>query len=117
MELEKSRESVLYSSYPHDSIKTTGALSALKRGKWSDLRLITGIRWAKHDVENVVKLFQWDQSIIRCLERNKVRGTLLDKQERMVAYLFETVLGLCIASSKNISSNPSFECFNGRFNG
>ena len=117
LELEKSRESVLYSSYPHDSIKTTGALSALKRGKWSDLRLVTGIRWAKHDVENVVKLFQWDQSIIRCLVRSNVRGALLDKQERMVAYLFETVLGLCIASVKNISSNPSFECFNGRFNG
>ena len=42
---------------------------------------------------------------------------LLDKQERMVSYLFETVLGLCIAGLNNISSNPSFECFNGRFSG
>ena len=57
LESEKSRESVLYSSYPHDSVETIGALSALKRGKWSDLRLIAGIRWAKHDVENAVQLF------------------------------------------------------------
>ena len=41
-----------------------------------------------------------------------MRGELLDKQERMVAYLFETVLDYL----KNISSNPSFKSVNGRFN-
>ena len=62
-------------------------------------------------------LFVWDRSVLGGLKCNKTKGTLLDKKEHMVAYLFETVLGLCIANYKNISSNPSFESFNGRFSG
>jgi len=93
------------------------ALRGLQRGKWSDLKIVTGVRWAKEDRENVVGLFQWNQDVLGGLQRNRTRGTLMDKKERMVAYLFETVLGLCIVNSKNISSNPSFESFNGSFSG
>ena len=80
------------------------ALRGPQRGKWSDLKIVTGVKWVKEDRENVVGLFEWKQNILGELQRNRMRGTLTDKQERMVAYLFETVLGLCIASSMNISS-------------
>ena len=96
-------------------MSTDRALKLLQRGKWSDLKMVTGVRWAKEDREEVVGLFVWDQNVLQRLEKSKVRGDMLDKQERMVAYLFETVLGLSIAPSKNISSNPSYECFNGSF--
>ena len=79
--------------------------------------MVRGVRWAKEDKQSVVDLFVWDRNVLGGLNRNKMKASLLDKQEKMVAYLFETVLGLCIAGSKNISSNPSFESFNGSFAG
>ena len=115
LESEKSKDSLFYCSYPHDSVQVDGALSSLQKGRWSDLEIVTGVRWTKEHRENIMDLFAWDKSVIGGLNRNRTKGTLLDKKERMVAYLFETVLGLCIASFKNISSNPSFESFNGTF--
>ena len=115
--VKKSRDNLFYCSYPHDSVQVDGALSRLQKGKWSDLQIVTGVRWTKEHRENIVDLFAWDKSVLGGLNHNRTKGTLLDKKERMVAYLFETVLGLCIASFKNISSNPSFESFNGRFSG
>ena len=117
LDAEKSKESTLYCSYPHSDIEVQGALATLQRGKWSDLQMVTGVRWAKEDKQSVVDLFVWDRNVLGGLNRNKMKASLLDKQEKMVAYLFETVLGLCIAGSKNISSNPSFESFNGSFAG
>ena len=97
--------------------RQTRALRTLQRGSWSDLQMVTGVRWAKEDRENIVGLFVWDQNVLGGLNWNRMSAPLLDKQERMVSYLFETVLGLCIAGLNNISSNPSFETFNGRFSG
>ena len=117
LESEKTRDSLFYCSYPDDKVQVDGALSKLKKGNWSDLQIVTGVRWAKEHRENIVDLFAWDKSVLGGLNHNRTKGTLLDKKECMVAYLFETVLGLCIATFKNISSNPSFESFNGRFGG
>ena len=64
----------------------------------------------------IVDLFEWDTSVTSCLDKSNVSMTMIDKKEKMVSFLFETVLGLCIAPSMNVSLNPSYECFNGRFN-
>ena len=37
------------------------------------------------------------------------------KRERMIVYLFELLLSISLEPSKNISSNPGFEMFNGSF--
>ena len=117
LDTEKSQESFLYCSYSHHYVQVDGFLRALQRGSWSDLQMVTHVRWAKGDRKNVVGLFVWDQNVLGGLNRNRMSAQLLDKQERMVSYLFETVLGLCIAGLNNISSNPSFESFNGSFAG
>ena len=64
----------------------------------------------------MIYLFEWNTRVTSCLDKSKVSMTMIDKKEKMVSFLFETVLGLCIAPSMNVSSNPSYECFNGRFN-
>ena len=59
-------------------------------------------------------LFEWDKNVTNSLKRSKTRGSMIDKKEKMVSFLFETILGVCIAPRLNVSSNPSYECFNGR---
>ena len=57
-------------------------LRGLQRGKWSDLKIATGVRWAKEDRENIVGLFEWKQNVLGRLQRNRTRGTLTDKQRK-----------------------------------
>ena len=115
--VKKSRDNLFYCSYPHDSVQVDGALSRLQKGKWSDLQIVIGVRWTKEQRENLMDLFTWDKSVLGGLNCNRTRGTLLEKKKCMVVYLFETILGLCIANFKNVSSNLSFESFNARFSG
>ena len=112
---DESKQSRLYCSYPHSTANNANFLQSMKRGEWSDLKIVTGVRWTKNNKENVVNLFKWDSFVVNMLQRSRVKLSLLDKKEKMVSYLFETILGLCIAPERNISSNPSYECFNGRF--
>ena len=63
----------------------------------------------------MINLFEWDESVENSLENSKNKGPMIDKKEKMILFLFETILGVCIAPSLNVSSNPSFECFNSRF--
>ena len=65
----------------------------------------------------MISLSKWDDAVVKRLEKSKVKGSLKDKKERMVSYLFETVLGLCIAPDKNISPNLLYESFYGRLKG
>ena len=117
LKTDEAKKSKLYSSYPHPDANNVDVSQSMKRGEWTDLKIVTGVRWAKKDKQNVVNLFKWDNFVVKMLEKSRVRGSLLNKKEKMVSYLLETILGLCIAPDKNISSNPSYESFNGRFNG
>ena len=77
--------------------------------------MVCGVRWKKEDTQKVIELFEWDDCTVNMLNRNKAKLTLHEKKEKMVVYLFETIQGLCIRPGDNISSNPSFETFNGSF--
>ena len=108
--------------YPYCEGNTDGepshlAAQYLQRGWWSDIKSIASVRWKKEDSKNVVDMFEWDERTEERLKQNRSELTLEKKKERMVVYLFETVLALCIKEADNISSNPSFELFNGRFSG
>ena len=89
----------------------------LQQGWWSDIKSIASVRWKKEDSKNGVDMFEWDERTEERLKKNRSELTLEKKKERMVVYLFETVLALCIKDADNVSSNPSFELFNGRFSG
>ena len=80
LESENSRENLFYCSYPHDSVQVDGALSRLQKGKWSDLQIVTGVRWTKEQRENLMDLFTWDKSVLGGLNCNRTRGILLEKR-------------------------------------
>ena len=115
LQSNKSRKSTLYSRYPHDEVKIDKGLEKVQRGTWSDIKLVFGVRWIKQHREAMVELFHWNDTVLNSLNKNNMKGGLLDKKEKMVSYLFETIVGLCISPLLNVSSNPSYESFNGRF--
>ena len=49
------------------------------------------------------------------LKNNKNASSIEKKQERMRGYLVELLLSISLEPSKNISSSPGFETFNGSF--
>ena len=87
----------------------------MQRGSWSDIKLVFGVRWIKQHREAMVDLFHWDKTVLKSLNINNMKMALLDKKEKMVSYLFETIVGLCIYPLLKVSSNPSYESFDGRF--
>ena len=111
------KRSVLYSSYPSKRAtiqnKSEGCCDA--RGSWNQIKTSMAVGWDKDKSEELKKLFVWDECIMKGLERNNAKLTMQKKQERMLVYLFETVLHLCLSPSENISSNPGHELFNGSF--
>jgi hypothetical protein len=114
-----AKASRLYMSYPNDSIDSN-AIGFGAKGRWSDIKSSGIVRWkkeCKQSVRAVLSLFEWDDFTLKGLELNKTIGTIEEKKEQMVAYLFETVASLGLKPNDNISSNPSFESFNGRFGG
>ena len=115
MRTSESKESRLYCRYPHEEANIDDGTKMMMKGRWSDIKLVSGVRWVKQYREEIVNLFEWDESVTNSLENSKNRGSMIDKKEKMVSFLFETILGVCIAPNLNVSSNPSFECFNGRF--
>ena len=112
-----SKQSIIYSSYSNEQAmiqnKREGCCDAI--GSWNQIKTSMAIGWEKGKSEELKKLFVWDESTMNGLERNKAKLTMAKKQERMVVYLFETVLHLCLSPSNNISSNPGYELFNGSF--
>ena len=55
------------------------------------------------------------EEMLNSISKKKQFSSLKDKKGKMVSFLFETILGLYIAQSMNVSSNRSYQCFNGRF--
>ena len=115
MQSNESRRSTLYSRYPHDEVKIDKGLEKVQRGTWFDIKLVFGVRWIKQHREAMVGLFHWNDTVLNSLNKNNMKGGLLDIKEKMVSYLFETIVDLCISPSLNVSSNPSYESFDGRF--
>ena len=86
-------------------------------GNFEDLKQITGVRFKKCMIANVVDMFQWNDNIIKFLEKKNTKGahTLLDKKHRMVCYFFEKMFDLMIGLRENLSRNPGFETFIGKW--
>ena len=73
------------------------------------------IGWTKDNSELVKKLFELDDVTMNNVEQNKSSLSIEKNQELMMVYLFECVLQLSLRPDNIISSNPSFELFNGHF--
>ena len=114
---DSDKTSRLYASYPHEEasekdIQRTGIDPI---GKWDDVRSYIGIGWERKNSKEIKDLFEWDSTTMCGLENNRNAGSIEMKRERMIVYLFELLLSISLEPSKNISSNPGFEMFNGSF--
>lgn len=60
-------------------------------------------------------LFDWKCDVLNYLENKNATGcnAMLDEKHRLVCYLFETALGLCLCPLDNVSENAGCECFYG----
>ena len=57
------------------------------------------------------EILEFDSHIEAYLEKSMANKSLQYKKHRLVCYLFETVLALCIAPDENVSSSLGFESF------
>ena len=112
-----SKESRLYGSYPSSDAKAEDkeATPCKQLGTWGDIKTSMAVGWTKDKSEMIKELFEWDEVTMKRLEKNRANLTMEKKQERMLVYLFETVLQLSLSPANNISSNPGYEIFNGTF--
>eukprot|EP00979_Chaetoceros_neogracilis_P007781 scaffold1673_cov167-Chaetoceros_neogracile.AAC.10 len=65
--------------------------------------------------EPAVNLFAWDAITLSGLDRSKADLHSNKKQERMIVYLFETILQLSLCPEHDVSSNPECVMCNGSF--
>ena len=88
-----------------------------KIGNYDQVKQITGVRYKKEHIQLVVNMFQWEEKIATYLNAKNTAGaeTLVAKQHRMVCYFFEKLFDLMIGLNKNLSKNPGFECFVGKW--
>ena len=56
-------------------------------------------------------LFQWEADIVSYLNTRQRARSLEHKKHRMVCYLLETALELCLEPRRNVSSSLGFESF------
>eukprot|EP00979_Chaetoceros_neogracilis_P007777 scaffold1673_cov167-Chaetoceros_neogracile.AAC.6 len=74
------------------------------------------IGWDKNQSNSLeADLFVWDDTKLSWLYRNKADLHISLKQERMIVYLFKTILQLSLRPKHNVSSNPGCVMFNGSF--
>ena len=86
-----------------------------ERWSWGDIKTSMAVGWIKDKSRVITELFEWDEVTMTRLEKNRANLTIEKKKERMLVYLFETVLQLSLCPANNISSNPGYEIFNGTF--
>ena len=80
-------------------------------GRFKDLKQITGVRYKVENKQKVVDMFEWSDDILKFLEPKD--GSMIEKKNRMVCYLFEKMFDLMIGNDLNLSKNPGFEKFIG----
>ncbi len=101
--------SKFYSYYPDKS--SPSIIESIRRGWFSDIQFSPGIIFSEENKQSVHELFCWDDDIVAYLDTRQKARTLEYKKHRMVCYLFETALELCLEPKHNVSSSLGFESF------
>ena len=105
-----------YSCYPDSEANQGKGIY----GNFHQVRQITGVRFKKQMKAQVINMFEWDGRIVEFLDARKTPGagdSLEEKKHRMVCYFFEKLFDLMMGIHQNLSSNPGFECFVGKWGG
>ena len=101
--------SKFYSYYPDKS--SPSIIESIRRGWFSDIQFSPGIIFSEENRQSVHALFRWDDNIVAYLDTRQRARTLGYKKHRMVCYLLETALELCLEPKHNVSSSLGFESF------
>ncbi len=101
--------SKFYSYYPDKS--SPSIIESIHRGWFSDIQFSPGIIFSEENKQSVHELFRWDDNIVAYLDTRQRVRTLGYKKHRMVCYLLETALELCLEPKHNVSSSLGFESF------
>lgn len=81
--------------YPH---KDSTFENSLAVGTFQDLEFVPILRFKKGHISDIQNLFNWSDNVVHYLERKNVKGsnTLEHKKYRLVCYMFETIVQLCL---------------------
>ncbi len=82
---------------------------------------VTGVRFSSDLKEKVAEMFFWDEHVERQLKQKEQRSStsppMKELKNRMVCYFFEKMFDLMMSDENNLSSNPGFESFLGKWDG
>ena len=103
--------SVFYNAYPHQD--SSHKINGVQKGVFQDLEFVPALSFRHENREHVQELFDWDDDVITMLNKRRPSGckTLSDKKHRLVCYLFESTMQMCLSPTNNLSQNPGCEAF------
>ena len=111
LESDATKSRRFYRSYPH---KEARDMPSAPLGFYQQLKMRVGIAVEKSKMQEVVDLFDWDETELAELEKLPSRSpsspdTLLFKQYRHLCYLFELMYAVAINPNRNITESTTCE--------
>ena len=88
--------SVFYNAYPHQD--SSHKINGVQKGVFQDLDFVPALKFLHEKREHVKELFDWDDDVITMLNKRRPSGckTISDKKHRLVCYLFESTMQMCL---------------------
>jgi hypothetical protein len=108
---DQDRDSLFYCTFPHqlsDREKTESF-----EGHFQDLQHRVGLSYTKCKLDAIIGLLEWDQYTEVMLGKFKADLPMKEKKHRLICYLFESVLQLCLDTRLNVSRSYGNEYFLG----
>ena len=108
---DEDRDSLFYRTFPNQLSKRQKTESF--EGHFQDLHQRVGLSYTKCRLDTIIGLFEWNQFTEVMLGKVKVDLPIKEKKHRLICYLFETVLQLCLDTRLNVSRSYGNELFLG----
>jgi hypothetical protein len=108
---DNDRKSRFYRTFPHVNSEKTKTSDF--EGYFQELEQRVGISFEKGRASEVQSLFEWSDYTETCLDNSRLTLAKTELKTRMICYLFETVLQLCLDEQLNVSRSYGNELFLG----
>ena len=108
---DNDRKSKFYRAFPH--LDSERKKTSDFEGYFQELEQRVGISFDKGNAIDVQSLFEWSDYTESCLDNSRLTLAKTELKTRMICYLFETVLQLCLDEELNVSRSYGNELFLG----
>ena len=108
---DQDRDSLFYRTFPHQLSNREKTESF--EGHFQDLQHRVGLSYIKSKLEAIIGLLEWDQYTEVMLGKFKADLPMKEKKHRLICYLFESALQLCLDTRLNVSRSYGYEYFLG----